>query len=104
MPFYLVAKRIYRLTIDVQELHELQARAPHWVRTTEIYAPCVAVKVQVILMCVDATVIVKVLHHEALAGARRARGRGKNDLTSREFTYSIYAIRVSYIIGAIVGC
>ena len=64
---FLVAKRVYRLSIYVQELHDLALRAPHRSGAIQVNSPGIADEVGVILVGVYTSVIVEIFHHEILA-------------------------------------
>ena len=66
---FLVAERVHRLAVAVQELHDLVLGAPQGARAIQVDAPGIAREVGVIPVCLHAAVVVQIVHDETLAGA-----------------------------------
>src|SRR3989338_1190060 len=98
---FLVAECINRLLVYVKEFYDFVPGAPQMFVAAEIDTPRRAVKVGVVAVRGDATVVIQALYDEVPASDRESPGREENRLTARESVHIIYAGCVADVIVSI---
>ncbi len=79
---YLVAERINRFAVDIHQLHDFVSRAPHRRGSADIYAPRIALEIDIGSMRIDTAVVVEIFYEETLACSRDSYGRRERHLAS----------------------